>query len=188
VLFLCLVLSLFVISTCHLPLTQLPPSPIKIVEMCVVQECLCMCSIRWELILTSAFTTESSKSRSTNTKTREHAYPSIHTGWRTYCWKVFKFERCHEYTIILMLIQHLYLGYNLHHANQNHKNSNCCSFQHSYHVHKAHHTQLKRKARSMHRFLVLLNSHHFFHTLFTSWSTPARGTSTVARQNTMATV
>ena len=36
VLFLCLVLSLFVISTCHLPLTQLPPSPIKIVEMSVV--------------------------------------------------------------------------------------------------------------------------------------------------------
>jgi len=27
VLFLCLVLSLFVISTCHLPITQLPPSP-----------------------------------------------------------------------------------------------------------------------------------------------------------------
>jgi len=29
-------LSLFVISTCHLPLTQFPPSPIKIVEICVV--------------------------------------------------------------------------------------------------------------------------------------------------------
>ena len=31
-------LFFFVLSSSHLPLTQLPPSPIKIVEMCVVSE------------------------------------------------------------------------------------------------------------------------------------------------------
>jgi len=38
VLFLCLVLSVSILSSSQLPLTQLPPSPIKIVEMCVVNE------------------------------------------------------------------------------------------------------------------------------------------------------
>ena len=49
VLFLCLVLSLFVISTCHLPLSCCP-AQLKLLRCVLSMECLCMCSIRWVCI------------------------------------------------------------------------------------------------------------------------------------------